>query len=303
MTTGACGIDCTVCRLHVRGVCSTCGAGTSMAGREKLAAQQRLFGTACPMLACAVERKVGYCLRDCDDFPCEVFTRSDYPYSEGWMSMQSRRREEAPEQSAAWPESTPEFWDMLSKRSVSEVTRSAGATHEAGVYALPCLNETWLVDPARRTVTRRDGPFGGEWDRQIPFLALAYLTSATEADLTGEMVPPRDLLPGQDYFQGHNTVETADLESTFGTNPDLLVRAATSLGAERLDQADVSVRLHIFPKLPVDILVWVEDEEFPAKVTILLDRGTVRHYPVEGVANAVNLLTRRLLLAAREHAR
>ena len=53
--------------------------------------------------------------------------------------MQARRREEAPEQAAAWPESTPEFWDMLSRRPASEVTRSAGATHESGVFALPCL--------------------------------------------------------------------------------------------------------------------------------------------------------------------
>jgi hypothetical protein len=274
-----------------------------MAGREKLAAQQRLFGTTCPMLSCAVERKVGYCLRDCDDFPCEIFSRSDYPYSEGWMSMQARRREEGPEQTAAWPESTPEFWDMLGRRTTDEVAGSALARQESGVYALTCLNEKWLLDPQTRTVTKASGPFGGEWDRQLPFLALAYLTSATEADLTGEMVPPRDLLPGQDYFQGHNTVETADLEKTFGRDPELLVRIAESLGGERLDQADVSVRLNIFPKLPVDVLVWLEDEEFPAKVTILLDRGTPRHYPVEGVASSVNLLTRRMLLAAREDGR
>jgi hypothetical protein len=50
----------------------------------------------------------------------------------------------------------------------------------------------------------------------------------------------------------------------------------------------------------VDYLLWLADEEFPAKVTILLDRGTPRHYPVEGVANSVNLLTRRLIDAARE---
>jgi hypothetical protein len=304
MTTGACGIDCTVCLLHVRGVCSTCGAGTSHAGREKLAAQRRLFNAACPILECAVEREIDHCLRDCEEFPCERFARGPYPFSQGYLDMHTRRRKDVTENQAHWPESAPEFWDALEARPDEEVCGCSGARLEApNRYRLAILNEAWVVDAAERRVVKAEGTFGGEWDRQIPFLALAYLTAATDADLTGDLVPPRDLVAGQDSFQGHNTIETSDLEKAFGSSPGALPAAGAQLGARQTGQADVSVRLDVFPKLPVEILLWLADEEFPARVTILLDRGTPGHYPVEGIANVVNLLTRRLLLAARQEKR
>ncbi len=200
-----------------------------------------------------------------------------------------------------WPDSAPEFWDGLASRPQEQVCACSGAEPAGdGRFMLRCLHEAWIVDAAARTVTKEAGQPAGEWDRRVPFLILAYLASAVEADLTGEMVPPRDLVPGQDFFQGHNAIETADIERTFGTDPASLVHAARRLGAREEGQADASARFHVFPKLPVDVLLWAADEEFPSKVTILLDRGTPRHYPVEGVAISVNLLMRRLVLAAGE---
>jgi hypothetical protein len=90
--TGACGINCLTCRLFVEGRCSPCGSGISEQASRKLAAQLRLMGGVCPILNCAMERKVEYCLRDCDRFPCNHFKSGPYPFSEGYLQMQNRRR-------------------------------------------------------------------------------------------------------------------------------------------------------------------------------------------------------------------
>jgi hypothetical protein len=90
--TGACGINCLVCRLFTEGKCSPCGSGVSEQANRKLVAQLRLIGGMCPILNCAVERKVEYCLRDCGKFPCQHFKGGPYPFSEGFLQMQSRRR-------------------------------------------------------------------------------------------------------------------------------------------------------------------------------------------------------------------
>ena len=66
------------------------------AGQPKLVAQLRLIGGVCPILNCAVERKVEYCLRDCDKFPCPHFKGGPYPFSEGYLQMQARRRDLSP---------------------------------------------------------------------------------------------------------------------------------------------------------------------------------------------------------------
>ena len=89
--TGACGLNCGACLLMVRGVCSACGGGVSDAAQDKLAAQRRLLGEVCPILDCAVRRGVAHCPRDCGDFPCDKF--EGYPFSDGFLQMQRRRRD------------------------------------------------------------------------------------------------------------------------------------------------------------------------------------------------------------------
>jgi hypothetical protein len=88
--TGACGLNCAACRLSVRGACSPCGAGTSDVAADKLAAQRRLLGSECPILACAAAKNVPHCPRDCDEFPCDRF--QGYPFSPAFIDMQRRRR-------------------------------------------------------------------------------------------------------------------------------------------------------------------------------------------------------------------
>ena len=44
MPTGACGINCDVCKLQLLGLCSTCGSGRSQEAQRKLAAQKAAFG-------------------------------------------------------------------------------------------------------------------------------------------------------------------------------------------------------------------------------------------------------------------
>jgi hypothetical protein len=53
----------------------------------------------CPLLECAVERKVGYCLKDCEEFPCSKFETGfesvqgpgPYPFSTSFLNMFNRR--------------------------------------------------------------------------------------------------------------------------------------------------------------------------------------------------------------------
>ena len=91
--TGACGINCLTCGLSLSGRCSPCGSGLSEQASKKLAGQLKAFGGFCPILKCAVDRKVAFCLRDCRDFPCDNFEGGPYPYSKGYIDMQRRRRQ------------------------------------------------------------------------------------------------------------------------------------------------------------------------------------------------------------------
>ncbi len=304
MGTGACGIDCTVCKLHVSGACTTCGSGRSRAGREKLAAQLRLFGQGCPILACAVDKQIDYCLRDCDAFPCDWFKDGPHPFSSSFLDMQARRRTRLAEtRQAAWPQGAPVLWQALRDRPLEQIAKASGAQAVDGRLRLSCLHEAWLIDPVAESITKESGQFGGEWDRQLPFLMLVYLVGARNAPISGRFVHPRDLVPGQDPFQGQHAIDATDLARALGREGDAFLTACRALAGAPTGEADASAVLSVLPKLPFQVLLWLADDEFDARASLLVDAGALDHVPPDALAALANLLVQRLLFAARELSR
>ena len=86
MKIGACGIACEVCGLFSKGACGGCVSGNDRSVSLVLDAQKKQFGFSCPVLKCASRREVGYCLRDCNDFPCDVLYRG-FPYGKGFLDL------------------------------------------------------------------------------------------------------------------------------------------------------------------------------------------------------------------------
>jgi hypothetical protein len=84
MPTGACGINCDVCRLKSKGICAGCDAGTAF--QPEAVADHK-----CPVLQCAVRKQVAYCISDCAEFPCAVLSKGQYPYSGAYLGMHKQR--------------------------------------------------------------------------------------------------------------------------------------------------------------------------------------------------------------------
>jgi len=90
---GACGICCSVCRLHeLYGCC--CSAGTEKKAKEKVKTQWHGRGILCLVLECAVKKEIEYCPLYCDRFPCKLYSQCFFPYGKAYLEMQKRRRKE-----------------------------------------------------------------------------------------------------------------------------------------------------------------------------------------------------------------
>jgi hypothetical protein len=160
------------------------------------------------------------------------------------------------------------------------------------------LNEIWKINIKKRLIYKISGKFGGEWDRQLPFLLLVYLAKSTSHSLSGEMVSPREVLPAHDFFQGRYRLRTEELEEKF--DGETFLKAAISLGGKVTQHGDVSVIFFVFPKLPVEYIFWERDEEFPSRMNILLDQAMANLYPLDTTSILVNLLNQRILLESRK---
>jgi len=88
----ACGICCSTCRFFKENC--QCYTGTDKKEVErKLSTQKKNLGQVCPILECAFKKKIAYCSRDCDKFPCEQYKGrwGCYPYSQGFLEMVKKR--------------------------------------------------------------------------------------------------------------------------------------------------------------------------------------------------------------------
>jgi hypothetical protein len=213
------------------------------------------------------------------------------------MEMQKRRRSDTgSEPEAAMAPSAAEFWERLEKMPLDSVCVRTGAmlTPE-GHMSLACLNEIWTIEVKKRKFRKMDGEFGGEWDRQFPFLGLIYLVSASGTPLSGDMVAPRELVKGSDFFQGIYKIDTGELEEVFGSDSGAFKAVAHKLGARITENADCGARFTVFPRMVVEYLLWTGDEEFPARLSLLLDRDTTSHFPPDATSMLIRLLNGRLL--------
>ena len=301
MPTGACGIDCDVCRLKIVGICSSCGPGTSQEAEKKLEAQIKLFGHPCPILACAQLNKIQYCLRDCSSFPCDNFQEGPYPFSEGYLAMQKRRRTQKPlsrTPAGDLIKVSPEHWNELHKKDLNILCHDSLATlqpHEGLRFRF--LNEEVLVDIHNNCIKRRDDD---RWEKiensLLELVILVYLLHVTPSTLADEMISVKDLKDAH-FFQGPHTLKTAPVLERYGDDLAGFKLAAEKLDGEPMDLADAAYRLTPLPKIPLYYLLWEGDEEFKPNLSILFDRSIERHLSADAIWGLVILVSDALLLS------
>ena len=300
MPTGACGINCDVCKLKLLEICSSCGPGTSLEGLKKLDAQERVLGRPCPILACANLNKLEYCLRDCASFPCENFAAGPYPFSAGFLGMQQRRRQQRPP--ALTHNQTPlhvpaEFWDNLQGKDRYLLCNfTLFNPHPSGGLVFHSLQEEVLVDVAGRCLKRmHEGEWAATDDPLLELLTLLYLNSVGALYPLGkDIVGPQDLKEAH-YFKGRHRLKTEPLLERYGKDLDGFRRAAEYLEGKPVAMGDAAYMLLPFPRVALYYLLWEGDEEFPPKLSVLFDRSIENCFAASAIWSLVDLVSARLL--------
>jgi hypothetical protein len=303
MSTGACGINCDICRLNLLEICSTCGPGRSQDAEKKLAAQKRILGTPCSILACATERGVKYCPRDCHRFPCEVFRAGPYPFGNGYLNMQERRRRQMllPKAPSGDIVKVPqEYWADLAQKDIDAICENAGAkNHPPTALLLPFLKEYVLVDRQRRSLFRQAH---AQWEPidnpLLELVCLVYLLNAGPEPLAQEMISVQDLKNAH-FFAGPHELKVKPLLTRYGEDLQGFKNAAERVGGEALDLANIAYEFLPFPKVPLYYLLWAGDEEFPPSLSILFDRSVEHHLAADAIWGLVTLVSEVLLIGDR----
>ena len=102
-------------------------------------------------------------------------------------------------------------------------------------------------------------------------LILHYLLSAKGTPITNKLIAFKELPGGDSYSRTFSKRAIEPLVEHFGEQPHVLIDIAGKLGAHTVAYGDVAVTVNAFNKVPITIVLWRGDEEFPAQGDILFD--------------------------------
>lgn len=173
-------------------------------------------------------------------------------------------------------------WRELAGLEPSIVAARSGAVHDAatGAYTLRVFGEEFLVAPSTRTITSLSDP-----DRKPEYLlGLAvpvYLTQAKDIPVSGELV--KEFRGGEFFFRGSHTLPLEEIAEKYGEDRGLFVEAGGALGGAALPMGDAAFEFYVFPKVRMAFVLWLTDEEFPARASLLFDSNADRHIALDVV--------------------
>lgn len=226
--------------------------------------------------------------------------------------MKKRTRTETPSPSVSldamtqWQQEEIDaaYWEELMTLDPADVCRRSLGTYDPGgeVYRIPLLHQGYMIHPFGRSIKRETDPAArshrsGDILFDEALVLMIYLLRAREIPLAGRQQTEKDLPGGETFFRGPHELARRPILEHFGRNPEAFLGAGAALGGQRLDFGDAAFRFHALPRIPLDYILWAEDDEFPARLTIAFDPTVSDHLPLDVVWALVHLATRRLVEA------
>ncbi|MEW5736178.1 MAG: DUF3786 domain-containing protein [Thermodesulfobacteriota bacterium] len=188
----------------------------------------------------------------------------------------------------------------LDERPFDQVAAASGfAKAGEGVLRVPFLNRVYLVSAPGYT-------FADEADaaKEVPLqeqvLILHYLMADPAVSPVGDWAAYREIPGATFYFSAFTKRAIDPLIKVFGENVAGLVRAAPAVGGVLVPGlGDAAFDFAIFPRVPLRMVLYAGDDEFPAGANILFDRTAGALLSPEDLAWLAGMPVYRMMAFAR----
>ncbi len=185
-----------------------------------------------------------------------------------------------------WTYSEEQAWHKLALSVPAEVCQRTGAGFDvhSGAYILNVFNASMTIHPTRREI-RGTGDLCDLLLRGLSHYSclpiLWYLAQAQVISPSDKFMNPRELAGGLIFDQGSHALPLDKLAAKYGANRAAFLKKGISLGGAQSNYGDASMKLYPFPKIPILLVLWLRNEEFPANAVLLLDTTCQRYLPTD----------------------
>ena len=104
-----------------------------------------------------------------------------------------------------------------------------------------------------------------------------YLLQSKEIEICNEWISEKDIPGGTTFFRGPHEIPTNLISLRFNNNIDEFKERCEQFHGIPLNMADAAYSFKITPRIPVAVLYWRGDDDFPAESKILYDRTIAEH--------------------------
>lgn len=159
-------------------------------------------------------------------------------------------------------------------------------------YVLPVWGRRYAIYPHGGQIVRL-GTGADPCHGYFPLFVIYYLLNCSGTNPCGHWVSEKDLPGGPTFFRGPHEIPTRLISERFGNDVGTFRKVAMLLGGIPLNMGDAAFRFEVTSRIPVAVLLWKGDHEFPPEARIMYDRTISRHLTLDIVfALATEICTR-----------
>ncbi|MDP3260993.1 MAG: DUF3786 domain-containing protein [Thermodesulfovibrionales bacterium] len=175
-------------------------------------------------------------------------------------------------------------WEDLNNLNPPDVCRKAGVTYDNDSHILRSLGMGFSVHPGKREI-KNIQPEGEIILKKYGYFfnlsALCYLSNSRDIPLSGKLVKPAGLKGGEIFFRGSHVLPLEKIAEKYGNDKAGFIEKGKNLNGNIMNYGDASVELLPLPRIPVTLILWLSDDEFPSRADLLLDSTCEQRLPLD----------------------
>lgn len=164
------------------------------------------------------------------------------------------------------------FFQQLAAMPAEDVCRRTACTCDGRerAYTITLWDRLYRVQPELQRVGPAD-PAIAPLHPYLELFLVHYLLRANGMEAAGHWISEKDIPGGATFFRGPHAIPSDLITARFNNDIERFNRRCEQLQGVPLSLADASWRFAITPRIPVAVLYWQGDDEFPAEAKVLFD--------------------------------
>jgi hypothetical protein len=177
-------------------------------------------------------------------------------------------------------------WEILSKMTPADVCKAASVTYDAASasYQVTSFGMYFIVSgPDKKISSTAPGSdvLLGKLGSFFRLSVLWYLVGARDIACSNRHVGLEHIRGGEIFTRGSHVIPLDSVAIKYGKNREGFIEKGKSLGGEFMTYGDASIRLAPLPRIPITLTLWLEDDEFPARLDVMFDSTCEMHLPTD----------------------